>query len=317
MSFLAPLFLLGAAAIALPVIFHLIRRTTRERTPFSSLMFLNPSPPRLTRRSRLEHLLLLALRCLVLLLLAAGFARPFFRKQIANNDSPVSSRRRIVLVDASASMKRAGLWQEALRKADAALSAASPVDQVALYTFDRQLHPLMTFDQWNALTPGERATRAMQALKQAAPGWASTRLGDSLISAAETLADAAGKTATSAGEIVVITDLQEGSHPEQLQGYDWPKNISVQMQPVKPSAHGNASLHLVTETDSVEKAGPTDVRVRINNSADSKVEKFKVGWVTPDGRNFATKAMEVYVPPGQSRVVNLARGDEDTLRGGQ
>jgi len=80
MSFLAPLFLLGAAAIALPVIFHLIRRTTRERTPFSSLMFLNPSPPRLTRRSRLEHLLLLALRCLVLLLLAAGFARPFFRK---------------------------------------------------------------------------------------------------------------------------------------------------------------------------------------------------------------------------------------------
>ena len=30
MGFLAPLFLLGAAAIALPVIFHLIRRTTRE-----------------------------------------------------------------------------------------------------------------------------------------------------------------------------------------------------------------------------------------------------------------------------------------------
>src|SRR5947208_550265 len=38
MSFLAPLFLLGALAVSLPVIFHLIRRTTRERTPFSSLM---------------------------------------------------------------------------------------------------------------------------------------------------------------------------------------------------------------------------------------------------------------------------------------
>ena len=38
MSFLAPLFLLGGLAVALPVIFHLIRRTTREKTLFSSLI---------------------------------------------------------------------------------------------------------------------------------------------------------------------------------------------------------------------------------------------------------------------------------------
>ena len=49
MNFLAPLFLLGGLAVAMPVIFHLIRRTTRERKAFSSLMFLIPSPPRLTR----------------------------------------------------------------------------------------------------------------------------------------------------------------------------------------------------------------------------------------------------------------------------
>ena len=70
MSFLTPLFLLGGLALALPVIFHLIRRTTRERTVFSSLMFLLPTPPRLTKRSRLEHWLLLLLRCLALALLA-------------------------------------------------------------------------------------------------------------------------------------------------------------------------------------------------------------------------------------------------------
>jgi hypothetical protein len=64
MSFLAPLFLLGGLAIALPVVFHLIRRTTKERTVFSSPMFL-PTPPRLTRAAvGLEHILLLVLRCL-------------------------------------------------------------------------------------------------------------------------------------------------------------------------------------------------------------------------------------------------------------
>lgn len=50
MSFLAPLFLFGAAALALPLIFHLIRRTSKERVPFSSLMFLQLTPPRVTRK---------------------------------------------------------------------------------------------------------------------------------------------------------------------------------------------------------------------------------------------------------------------------
>src|SRR5215813_5284169 len=106
MSFLAPLFLLGAVAIALPVIFHLIRRTTKEKTVFSSLMFLAPSPPRLTRRSRLEHLLLLAVRCLVLCLLAMGFSRPFFKKPVSTTASPGTARRLVLLVDSSASMRR-------------------------------------------------------------------------------------------------------------------------------------------------------------------------------------------------------------------
>jgi len=72
------LFLLGATAIALPIIFHLIRRTSRERMAFSSLMFLRPTPPRVTKRNRLENVFLLLLRCLVFCLLALAFARTVF-----------------------------------------------------------------------------------------------------------------------------------------------------------------------------------------------------------------------------------------------
>ncbi len=78
MNFLTPWFLIGGLAIAGPVVFHLIRRAARERVSFSSLMFLRPTAPRVTRRRKLEHFWLLLLRCLALLLLAAGFARPFF-----------------------------------------------------------------------------------------------------------------------------------------------------------------------------------------------------------------------------------------------
>ena len=74
------MYILGALAIAAPILFHLIRRTPRGEVPFSSLMFLAPSPPRLTRRSRLDNILLLLLRAAALALLAFAFARPFLRE---------------------------------------------------------------------------------------------------------------------------------------------------------------------------------------------------------------------------------------------
>ena len=114
MNFLAPLFLLGNLAIAAPIVFHLIRRTTREVTPFSTLMFLQPTPPRVTRRSRLENLWLLLLRCAVLGLLALGFARPFLQRE-ADSSAPAAGagKRTVLLVDTSASTRRDGLWDEA------------------------------------------------------------------------------------------------------------------------------------------------------------------------------------------------------------
>ena len=75
MGILFPFYLLGIAAIAAPIILHLTKRTPKEKVQFSSLMFLREAPLRLQRRSRLEQLILLALRCLALLLLALAFAR--------------------------------------------------------------------------------------------------------------------------------------------------------------------------------------------------------------------------------------------------
>jgi hypothetical protein len=303
MSFLAPLFLLGGVTVALPVIFHLIRRTTRERKSFSSLMFLIPSPPRLTRRSRLEHLLLLLLRCGVLCLLALGFARPYIKKAL---DTPVSAgagKRTVVLVDISASMRRANLWADARARAESIVRDASPGDQIALMSFDRRVHELVTFDEWNRTAAGERVALAVRKLAETSPGWSATHLGEAIISAAETLADTRGKAVTGPREIVIISDLQEGSRMEQLQGYEWPKGIEVSVEPVKPRHVSNAGLQLVTETDDNSSKEATGVRVRIANSSESRIDQFKVGWAGPDGRNFAAQPVSVYAPAGQSRIV--------------
>src|SRR3954471_12571154 len=103
MTFLAPLFLLGGLAIVGPIIFHLIRRTTKDIVPFSSLMFLSATPPRMTKRSRLENLWLLLLRVLVLLLLALGFGRPLPQRMTAPDAAADAGIRTVVLLDTSAS----------------------------------------------------------------------------------------------------------------------------------------------------------------------------------------------------------------------
>jgi hypothetical protein len=307
MSFLAPWFLLGVLAVAGPVLFHLVRRTTRQRVPFSSLLFLRPAPPRLTRRNRLEHLLLLALRCLVIVLLAAGFARPYWQQLFpaATTDGP--SRRTVLLVDTSASLRRAELWAQALNRAEAVLRRAAPADEVAVLTFDRAVTPRLSFEEWAATPVGERAAVARARLAAAPPGWAATHLDTALIRAAELAAEPVEGPADRVREVVVITDLQSGARTAALQGHEWPRGVTVRFEPLRPPVLANASLHWVPEPEApATPRAAGAVRVRVVNAPDSRREQFQVGWVGTPGTNPTPALLEVYVPPGQSRVVTLA-----------
>ena len=113
-------------------------------------MFLTPSPPRLTRRSRLDNILLLLLRGLALTLLAIAFARPFLRRAASEITEDAPQERIAVLVDASASMRREDLWQQAVAAARQAVAEARPLDQIAVYVFDESLRTIASFDDISA-----------------------------------------------------------------------------------------------------------------------------------------------------------------------
>jgi len=313
MSFLTPLFLLGALAIGVPVVFHLIRRTTRQRISFSSLMFLESSPPRLTQRSRLEHILLLLLRCAVVCLLALGFARPFIKKMVTSPPSNMPPRRLVVLVDTSASMRRANLWDDARSRVRAILGKTSPVDEVAIFSFDKHVYPLVTFEQWNSIPANERVEIAARKLADTSPGWMATELGSALVTAAETLADTTGKPAVQAvRQVIVVSDLQEGSRLEPLQNYEWPKGINLIVEALRASHVDNAGLQLITSPDEDNPGNNATVRVRVSNEPTSKKEQFKIGWAQADGRTFIDKPVDLYVPAGQSRTALLSTQQRGT-----
>ncbi len=326
MNFLTPLFLLGGLAIAGPIIYHLVRRTTREKLRFSSLMFLQPSPPRLSRRHRLEHLLLLLLRCAALALLALGFSRPFLRQTPIDDPTAAKPRRVVLLLDTSASMRREGVWAAARARVEAVLRQAAPTDQVALYTFERRATALMGFDEWDRAAPSDRVAFALSRVGGLAPGWGGTHLGNALVTAAEALAETEGKSAPGPRQIVLISDLQAGSRLDALQAYEWPKGVELTVEAVKAANPTNAGVQIVADGPESARAPDAPVRVRVSNASDSKGENFKLGWlapapagtVAPPGPEpFLGTPLEAYVPPGQSRIFSLPLPKEGRAAAGR
>lgn len=312
MSFLTPLFLLGGLAIAGPIVYHLVRRTTRERTIFSSLMFLLPSPPRLSKRHRLEHILLLLLRCAALALLALGFARPFIRQTPINDPTAAQPKRIVVLVDTSASMRRDGVWPAAQARTEEVLRRVGPADQVAIYPFNKQATALVSFEDWNRTAPSDRVAFAVGRLGGITPTWAGTHLGNALVTAAEALGENEdGKASPGPREIVLVSDLQAGSRLDALQAYEWPKGVELLVEPVKARNVTNAGVQLVADGPDSTRAIDAPVRVRVSNATDSKREQFKLGWtravapVGASGPDWVGTPIDAYVPPGQSRVFAL------------
>ncbi|HEV3341501.1 MAG TPA: BatA domain-containing protein [Pirellulales bacterium] len=305
MGLLAPLYIAGLAALSLPLVLHLIRRTPRGRQAFSSLMFLTPSPPRLTRRSRLDHVLLLLMRLAALALLAVAFARPFLRETAMLPLDNLGSRRVAILLDTSASMRRGDLWQQAVAKAAEVLKDIGPKDDVALFAFDDRLHPIVEFAHDASEPTAGKPDLVRQRLKELAPSWRSTDLAGALVAVAGELeaADEERRLA-SQPQLVLIADLARGSRLDALEAYKWPDNMRVVVHPLLAKGPTNAAVHLLADD---EQAG--EPRVRVTNAANSTGDQFSINW-QPANEAAASRGgqpLATYVPPGQSRVIRLPR----------
>jgi hypothetical protein len=79
-AFISPvLFYGGAAAVAAPILIHLLARRRFKRIRWAAMDFLLDAERRNRRRLRMEEWILLALRCLAVLFIAALISRPFFK----------------------------------------------------------------------------------------------------------------------------------------------------------------------------------------------------------------------------------------------
>ena len=136
MQFLSPWMLIGLVALAVPIIIHLLQRQRVVQIPFSTLRFLKLVQSKTARRSRVENLLLLLLRCLVFALLGLAAARPVVSPKAANWWGGSVPRTIVLVLDNSLSMNyRAGdhtRFDDAKKQALAILDDLRAGDEVAV-----------------------------------------------------------------------------------------------------------------------------------------------------------------------------------------
>lgn len=317
MSFLAPLYVLGALGIGLPILFHLIRRQPKLTRPFSSLMFMTPSPPAVTKKSRLEQWPLLLIRALALIAIASAFARPFVRSTaFVPPEQP--TRMVLMLIDTSASMRRDGLWEQMKRSAGDVIASLEPSDRLAIATFDDVMSMRLDFDA--ALASEKNAkTAATAIIDELKPTWKLGRFAPAMMAAADAMsnldADEGASNPPMSRTVVVISDMQDGgSGLSELQTFAWPKDVSVQWRRLQLAAKTNAFATILNRDDAsaddeaaIDETSPGDERrVRVVNAADSTRSLFDLFWSEVDGTPIASTRMSVQVAPGDERVVSIA-----------
>src|SRR5437016_2724842 len=137
MSFLAPAFLIGLSALAIPVFIHLIQRERKRVIEFPSLMFVRRIPYQSVRRRRIRHWMLLLMRAAAIAMIVAAFARPFLPPGAAAAAIAGGSREVVIVLDQSASMGFGDHWKRAQDAAHQAVRGIGGEDRATLVLFSR------------------------------------------------------------------------------------------------------------------------------------------------------------------------------------
>ena len=197
MTFLAPLFLVGLAGLAIPVFLHLIQKERKNVVQFPSLMFLRRIPYQSVQRRRIRHWLLLFMRLAALALIVLAFARPFLRRtEIVAGAS--GAREVVILLDRSYSMGYGGKWSQALASAQSTINGLTASDRASVVLFGTNTEV--------ALRSAADKGRLVAAVSGVQPSASGTRFGPALKLAGSILSE----SALPRREVFLISDFQRG-----------------------------------------------------------------------------------------------------------
>lgn len=291
MSFLHPIaILIGAAALAAPLVVHFLTRPRPTRLPLSTIDFVFEAIQQRRSRYRLRDLLVLLLRVLAIALIAMAIARPNLNTNvvITPGESDVKVAR-VLIVDISQSMSAGRGGNQPIERArsvaDRYLSASEDVVAGIIFAAAK---PAPVFDQLSINLPALRqSVRSVQVVPQSADAMGAVNFAAEMLS--ET--DQAMKR-----ELVVISDFQRS---------DWgvvrfdavPSDTKIQMESVALESADNLAVLSIRAPDRIVAGEEFQCEASLANYGviDRPVRcQLKCGAVT--------QTIEKTLPPGESSV---------------
>ena len=220
MTFLAPLFALALAGLAIPILLHLTQKEKKEVVFFPSLMFVRKIPYQASRRRRIQHWFLLMLRLAALALIVLAFTRPLWNTA----DAPIAlgqgAREVVVLLDTSYSMGYGPRWAAAMDAARTVVSGLGASDRASIVTFGSGTEILLRN------TAEHSALNA--AVASAKPAASATRYAPALKVAGSLLAE----SQLPRREVVLISDFQRTGWRGQ-EGSSLPAGATLTTVPIQ------------------------------------------------------------------------------------
>lgn len=213
-----PWLLAGGAAIASPILIHLLSKRRFKVVAWAAMEFLLDADQRNRRRIRLEHLLLLLLRCLAVLLIALLVARPFVLPTGlgALAMQQVRTERIIVLDDSPSMAARAGgrtvMEQTLAMLSDFVRNTAvqQPGDTLTLLLTSQPAQPLIHGQYF------EKSEQLIAALERIGPSDVAADLPGAALAVQKMIDESAQSGAGAVNRVVYfVTDMRRPDWPTQ------------------------------------------------------------------------------------------------------
>lgn len=290
MGFVQSTFLIALAAVAVPLVIHLIFRRQTRQVNLGTIRFITELLRENARRRRIKKWLLLASRMAAMALLAFAFARPY----LLARQTQSSQKLVVVVADRSASMSlrtsAVPLVNQALARARELQRSLADNTRFELALFDHSVHPVAGDDEplrAESLIPGSLSGATDYG---AAMAWAR---------------DACIRHGSPPTELYVLTDLQRS-------GLDWtttdpfPDAVTLRLEDFgKPLVNNVAITAAVPARTLIHPGDELVIDVTLFNFGPFPLEDVPVSLVLTSGSRTQRMRDTAALEPGKAALVSF------------
>ena len=288
MTFLNSIILYGIPLITVPILIHLLAKRKKEIIHFSSLRFLKILESRKIKKLRIQQIILLILRCLIILFIIMAFSRPTLKKSSEGKFGTNLKTTSIIILDNSlSSMAGSGNQQfyENIKNCAVEITKSfNENDQIYII-------PSSEIGKISAYQFTDLA-KSKSIINDSKPSYSSINL-QKLVSDAEKIVSTSKNFNK---EIFLLTDLQrtniDNKNIQELptENYNKPKLFILTDSQLKKN--NLAVTDIILKSQILQKNKKIEIETIVANNGDNPVNDFLVNLYVA-GRRIAQKTIDI------------------------